>query len=160
MPKIFQELQQPAKAAREFILTITETQMPASQAIQPTQQSKVTTKEQQQPRGQPTSFLVVDNGQAGPSRPLTFTLYPMIHFGPPSVASATGKESQHNISGLSSFFGNIQSVMSFQQIDTLQRFSTPDTTSCLFPNHYHTARTSAATNPVFSAVSHTKQQQQ
>ena len=98
--------------------------MPSSQVIQPTQQSQVATKgQQQQSRGQPTSFLVIDNQQAGPSRPLRFTLMPMKHFNLPSVASATGKESQHNISGLSSFFGNLQSVMSYQQIDTPQPFS-------------------------------------
>ena len=68
-----------------------------------------------QSRGQLTFFLVVDNQQAGPSRPLTFTLMPKKHFNSPS--SATGEEYQHNISGLSSFFGNLQSVMSYQQID-------------------------------------------
>ena len=37
---------------------------------------------------------------------------PMKHFNPPLVASATGEESQHNILGLSIFWGNQQSVMS------------------------------------------------
>ena len=53
--------------------------MPASQVIQPTQQSQVATRgQQQQPRGQPTTLLVVDNQQAEPSRPLTFTLTPTL----------------------------------------------------------------------------------
>ena len=79
--------------------------------------------QQKQSRGQTTSFMVVDDQQqAGPSRPLMFTLTLMKHLNPPSVASARGEESQHNISGLPSFFGNLKSVMSFQQIDTLQLF--------------------------------------
>ena len=57
---------------------------------------------QQQSSGQATSFLIIDDQQqAGPSRPLMFTLTPTKHFNPPSVASVSGKESQHNISGLS-----------------------------------------------------------
>ena len=41
--------------------------MAASQVIQPTQQSQVATKgQQQQYRGQPTSILVTDDQQAGP----------------------------------------------------------------------------------------------
>ena len=114
VPHTFQQPQQPAPAARECILTIPETGMPSSQVIQPTQQSQVASKiQQQQFRGQPTSFIVVDDQQqAGPSRPFMFTLTPTKHFNPPSVASATGEEGQHNISGLSSFFGNLQSVMS------------------------------------------------
>ena len=51
----------------------------------------------------------------------------MKHFNPPSVASATGKESQHNILGHSSFFKNLHSVMCYQQTDTLQLFSPADT---------------------------------
>ena len=78
--------------------------------------------QQKQSRGQTTSFIVVDDQQqAGPSRPLMFTLTLTKHLNPPSVPSATGEESQH-ISGLSSFFGNLKSVMSFQQIDTPQLF--------------------------------------
>ena len=62
VPQTFQQLQQPTPAARVYIVTIPETQMPASQVIQPTQQNRVVTKgQQQQPRGQPTSFLVVDD---------------------------------------------------------------------------------------------------
>ena len=86
VPQTFQQPQQVASAGREYIITISETQMPASQVIQP--------RRQQQPRGQPTSFLLVDDQQARPSRPLTFTLSPTKHF-KPSVASATGKESSH-----------------------------------------------------------------
>ena len=80
----------------EYILTIPETQMLATQVIQTSQQSQVATKGQkQQSRGHLTSFLVIDNQQAGPSRPLTFTLTLTKQFNPPSVASARGKESQH-----------------------------------------------------------------
>ena len=101
--------------------------MPSSQVIQPAQQNQVASKgQQQQSIGQPTSFLVIDDQQAGSSRLLTFTLTQTKHFNPPSVA-ATGEESQHNISGLSSFFGNISSVLSYQQIDTPQLFSRADT---------------------------------
>ena len=78
VPQTFQQPQQPSPAAREYILTIPETEMPASQV---THQSQVTNKgQQQQPRGQPTSFEVVDDQQAGPSRPLTFTLTLTKHF--------------------------------------------------------------------------------
>ena len=56
---------------------------------------------------QQTSFLVVYDQQAGPSRPLMFTLTPTKHFNRPSVVFATCKESQNNISGLLSFFGNL-----------------------------------------------------
>ena len=67
--------------------------MTASQSIQPTLQSQVATKgQQQQSRGQPISFLVIDDQQAEPSRPLTFTLTSKKHFNPPSVASATSEE--------------------------------------------------------------------
>ena len=65
VPQTFQQPQQPAPAARECILTIPETQMPLSQVIQPAQQSQ-----QQQSRGQPTPFLVIDDQKAGASRPL------------------------------------------------------------------------------------------
>ena len=101
VPQTFQQPQQPAPAAREYIL-------------------------QQQSTGQPTSFQVVDNQQAGPLRPLTFTLTLMKQLNPPSVASATGRENQHNISGPSSFFENLPSVLSYQQVNTLQPFPPPD----------------------------------
>ena len=56
VPETFQQPQQPAPAAREYILTITETQIPSSQVIQPAQQSKVASEGQhQQSRGQLTS---------------------------------------------------------------------------------------------------------
>ena len=94
VPQAFQQPQQPAPAAREYILTIPEPHILTSQVIQPTQQSQVASKGQQhQSRGQPTSFIVADDQQAGPLRPLTFTLTQTKHFNPPSVASATGKES-------------------------------------------------------------------
>ena len=119
MSQTFQQPQQPTPVAREFILIIPETQMPSSQVIQPTQQSQAASQgQQQQSRGQLTSFIVVeDRQQAGPSRPITSN-----YFNPPLVTSATGKESQHNLPGLSSFFGNIPSVLSYQQIDTPQLF--------------------------------------
>ena len=44
-------------------------------------------------------------------------------FNPPSVAASQQEESQHNTSGLSSFFGAIPSVLQYQQIDTPQPFS-------------------------------------
>ena len=141
VPQTFQRLQQPAPVAREYILTIPETQMPSSQVIQPVQQSQVASKgHQQQSRRHPISFLICEDQQAGPSRPLTFTLTQMKHFKHLSVASARGYESQYNMSGLSSFFGNLQSVMSYQHttaIITSQHAST----SHLSSNHYHlTAR--------------------
>ena len=71
-----------------------------------------------------TPFIIVENQQAGPSRLLTFTLIPTKHINPPLVASATDKESQHNISGLSSFL--LQSVISYLQISAPQPFSPPD----------------------------------
>ena len=66
-------------------------------AHKPGQSQVATNGQQQQTKLQPTFLLVVDNKQAGPSRLLVFTLMPMKHFNPPSVASATGKESQHII---------------------------------------------------------------
>ena len=75
--------------------------MPSTQVIQTPQLSQVLTKgQQQQSRRQPNSFLVVDDQQDGPSRPLTFTLTQARQFNPPSFASATGEVSQHNISRL------------------------------------------------------------
>ena len=51
VPQTLQQPQQPAPAPREYILTIPETRMPASQVIQPTQQSQVATRTtKQQPR--------------------------------------------------------------------------------------------------------------
>ena len=58
----FQQPQLPAPAAREYILAIPETRMPVNQVIQP----PVATKGQQkQTRWQLTSFIVVDDQQAG-----------------------------------------------------------------------------------------------
>ena len=82
-------------------------QTPSSKVIHTTQQSQVVSKGQHQSRKQPTSFLVIDDQQAVRSRPLTFILTPTKHFNPPSVTSATGKESQHNRSRLSRFFKNL-----------------------------------------------------
>ena len=76
--------------------------MPSRQVIQPTQQSQVATKrEQQQFRWQSTSFLVIDDQQVGPSRLTYIHIDPMKHFNPPTIASATGEESQHKLLGLS-----------------------------------------------------------
>ena len=67
VPQTFQQPQQPAPAAREYILIIPETQIPPSQVIQTAQQSQMASKgQQQQSRRQPTSFLVIDNKQPGP----------------------------------------------------------------------------------------------
>ena len=96
--------------------------MPASQVTQLAQQSQAATKIQQQPRGQPTSFLVTDNQQAG----YLLTDPSKTPDNPPSVASAIGKESQHSISRFSRFFTKLQSVMSYQQIHTPQTFSPSD----------------------------------
>ena len=67
------------------------------------------------------------NRLARPSRSHTLILTPTKYFNPPSVVSATSEDSPHNILGLSSFFGNLQSVMSNQHIDTPQSFSPVDT---------------------------------
>ena len=67
--------------------------MQVRKSIQPAQQIQVATKGQLQHIGQPTSFLVVDDQQARPTRQLTLTLTLVKHFKPPLVASATGKES-------------------------------------------------------------------
>ena len=96
--QIFQQPQQTAPAAREYILTIKESQISASQAIQPTQQSQVATKGQQQPRVQPIFFVVLDHQQPGPSRLFAFILSTMKHFNQLSVAFATGEQSEHNLS--------------------------------------------------------------
>ena len=83
-------------------------------------QLKVTTKmQQQQTRGQLTFFLVIEDQRTTPFTLMLTKIYPT------SVASA---KCQQKISGLSNFFGiNLQSVMSYQQIDTLQPFSPADT---------------------------------
>ena len=109
VPQTLQQPKQPAPAAKEYILHIPETQMPACQAIQPAQQSQVAQTEQQQPRGQQSSYLVVDKQQQGTSRQLHITISQRQHLNPPSVASVTGKESANNISGFSSIFGSTQS---------------------------------------------------
>ena len=59
------------------------------------------------------AFILIGN-----SSQLHFTISPAKAFNPPSVTTVTGRESTHNISGLSSLFGNILSVMSYQQMDT------------------------------------------
>ena len=95
LPQAFQQPQQQAPAATEYILTTPETQMPGTQVIQQAQQSQVATKGKQQPRWKPISFIVVDDKQPRPSTRITFIQSPMKHFNPPSVAPATGKENQH-----------------------------------------------------------------
>ena len=87
-----------AATAREYIFIIPETQMPASQAIQPVQQSLMVSRGQQQPRGPQTSYLVIDEQKPGTSRQLYVTISPTKAFNPPSVASVTCEESSHNIS--------------------------------------------------------------
>ena len=75
---------------------------------------------------QPTFIIVVDDKQTRPSRLLPFTLTLTKHFNPLSGACATGEESSHNISGLSCFFGTLQSVMSYKQMDTPKPFLPSD----------------------------------
>ena len=73
VPTSYQQLpEQPAAAAREYILTNPETQMQVSQTIQPANQSQVVSRGQQQPRGPQTSHAVVDEQQPGTSRQLHF----------------------------------------------------------------------------------------
>ena len=52
-----------------------------------------------------------------------FTISPTKTFNPPSVSPAMGAEAAHNISGLSSQLGHIQSVMRYHQIDTPQPYT-------------------------------------
>ena len=128
--------------------------MPETQAIQTAQQSQVGTKrQQQQSRGHPTSFLVLDNQQAGP---LTLRETPMKQFNPSSVASATGEKSQHNISGLSGFFRNLPSVLSYQHVDTPQPFHHL-ARNRLSSNHHH-ASTAEATSPTSASSSVSRRQ--
>ena len=58
----------------------------------------------------------------GISRQLHFMISPTKTFNQPSVSSAMGDEPAHDMSGLSSLCGNIQTVMSYQQIDTPQSY--------------------------------------
>ena len=106
VPKTFQQLQQPAPAAREYILTIPETQITASQAIQPAQQSQVQPKDRSNPEVI-DDFLVIDDQQVGPLRPLAFTLTQKKHFNPPSVASAQANKVNTTYQDTGSFFGNL-----------------------------------------------------
>ena len=101
-----------AATAREHMSTSPESQMPTSQVTQSAQQSQVVPRGQEQPRGRQSSYLFVDGQQPGTLRQLHFTISPSNSCNPPSVASVT-EESSH-ISGLSTPFGNIQSVMSYQ----------------------------------------------
>ena len=96
--------------------------MPASHIIQPAQQSQVAPRGQQQPRRQLTLFAVVDYQRAGPSGPFIFTLSLMKQFSPLSVASAIDGEVYTTYQD-SNFLEILQSVMSYQQIDTPQLFS-------------------------------------
>ena len=108
-----------------YILTIPDIQQVSTTAVQPTQttapqQPTVITKVQQPQRSassKPASFIVVDDQQPGPSRQLMFALSPTKTFNLPSVTSGQQEDSQHNMSGLSSLFGSIPSVLQYQQID-------------------------------------------
>ena len=60
VPQTFQQPLQPAPAAREYILIIPDTQMPASQVIQPAQQSQLATK------GLPSQLLMTYNQPFNP----------------------------------------------------------------------------------------------
>ena len=111
-------------AAREYVLTIPETQPVSIPVVQPQQtttgQPVTVIAKVQQPSGpssssaQPT-YVVVDDQQPGTSRQMLFN--------PPSVAPSQQEESQHNTSGLSSLFAAIPSVLMYQQMDTPQPFS-------------------------------------
>ena len=68
VPLSYQQLLVAVAVAKEYKLTIPETQMPASQAMQPAQQSKVGPRIQQQPRGPQASELVFNEQQPGTSR--------------------------------------------------------------------------------------------
>ena len=95
-----------ARAGRECILTIPETQPVSIPVVQPTQTATrvpvtVIAKVQQPSRpssasARPTSYIVVDDQQLGNSR--------QIIFNPLSVAPLQQEETQHNTSGLSSLF--------------------------------------------------------
>ena len=80
--------------------TSPEMQMPQARSFNLLSRAKWHQRTKQQTKGKQTFFLAVDDKQAGPSRPLTFTLTPTKHFNPRSVASVTGKESHLNISGV------------------------------------------------------------
>ena len=106
VPQTFE--QQPAPTGREYLFTIPEFQMTASHVIEPAQKRQVVARGQSNTEGsQLPSWLFL-----WPSRLLTFTLTQVKHFNPPSVASATRKDSSHNIFGLSSLWGNIESYIS------------------------------------------------
>ena len=81
--------------------------MPASHVIQPAQAEPSDTQSTATTQRAMASFVVVEDQQTGPSRLLTFILTPTKHFNPQSLALVTSEESSHNISGLSSFFGNL-----------------------------------------------------
>ena len=100
--------------------------MPASEFIQPALYTQVVPRGQQQPRWQQISYVVVDNQHPGTSRQLHFTISPTKIFNPMSVASVTGEDRAHNISGLCSIFGNIEPIMSYPQIETLQLLTPSD----------------------------------
>ena len=105
-----------ATAGCDYVLTIPKTQPVSIPVVQPTQTATgepvtVIAKVQQPSRpssvsAQPTSYVVVDDQQPGTSRQMIFN--------PPSVAPSPQEESQHNTSGLSSFFGAISSVLQYQ----------------------------------------------
>ena len=97
-------------AGWEYILTIPETQgvsIPVVQPQQTTSEKPVTVIAKiQQPLGpsssaaQPTSYLVLDDQQAGTSKEMIFN--------PPSLAPSQQEETRYNTSGFSGFFGAMQ----------------------------------------------------
>ena len=107
-------------------------------------------------RGQLTSFLVINDQQAGLSRPLTFTLMPMKHFNPPSVASAQAKKVNTTYQVMLLWKYTLSAELPADRHTAVVFTSGHATTSCLSSNHHClTARTSAATSPApaSSAVS-------
>ena len=115
----------------------------SNQVILPGQQSQVASKGQQQSRGQPTSFIVQQ--QARPSRPLTFTLHQL-----PQLQAKKANATYQNFQASSEIFCLWWTT---NRLTHCNRFYSGHTsTSHLSSNHHRlTARTSAASSPVFTS---------
>ena len=145
VPQTFQQPQQPALAAREYILTIPETQMPARQAIQPAQQIQVAANGQQQPRGQPTCWW--------PTTQSFKTAY--FHTDPIEALQSTvsclcqqWRKSTQHIRTLKCLWESTVSDELQTDRHTSTIFTTqPAPTHRLSSNHHFAARTSAAARP-------------
>ena len=106
----------------------------------------------QQPRGQQTSYLVVNNQQPDNSVQLHFSIKPTKTFNPPSVVSITGEEIPYNISGLSSHWKYTVSheVLADGQTSTIYN-NCPASIHYLSSNH-PAAKASSAACPGSSAL--------